>query len=95
MRARHPRSKMCLCEVRKPFDEYWAAVQTFHSLDGISVAALTNDFDIELIERFNVVRGECNGNENQVLLALFNVVFHRVRRLGSQPRLWADLRLPA
>lgn len=94
-RAGLPGIKVCLCEVGKPLNKHWAAVQALHSLDGISVAALANDFNVKFIERFNVIRGECNWNEKQVFLALLNVVFHSVRRLGPQPRLRADLRLPA
>lgn len=75
-------------------DEGRRVVQALRSLDGIFVARLANDFEVQLVQRFNMVRGECDGDEDQVCLALGDVILDRVAGLRAKPCLWTNLRLP-
>lgn len=93
--ARLAGSKVRLCEVGERLDEDGAAVQAVHPLDSICVPTLANDFNVELVQRFDVIRGECDWDKDQIFLALLDIVLDGVRSLGSQPSLWTDLRLPA
>lgn len=93
--ARLAGSKVRLCEVGERLDEHGAAVKAVHPLDSICVPTLTNDFNVKLVQRFNVIRGECDWNKNQVFLAFFDIVLDCVRSLRTQPSLRTDLRLPA
>lgn len=80
--------------IGQSLDEDRVAVQAFRSLDSRAVC-LVHDFQIQLIQGFNVVAGECDGHKNQIRLAALDVLHDSVLGLSTKPRLGADLRLPA
>ena len=69
---------VCQC-----LDENRGAIQTFRSFDRILMARLANNLFIKLIQRLDMVRCECYGNENEIFLALGDVFGHGVACLGA------------
>jgi hypothetical protein len=58
------------------------------------LVSLLLNFDIQLVQCLDVVRGESDWNEANILVSSLGQTFHRVGCLRSLPRLGSDLRLP-
>ena len=89
---------MRLGDIRECLDEDGASVEGLRSTDPTfctEFVGFVDDFLIEFKERFDVVGGEGDGDEDQILLALGDVIFDGVGGLGSEPGGGSDLRLPA
>lgn len=93
-RTLDPTLQMRLRQVRQRLNENWAPVQTLRSLHTGTVC-FVDDFEIEFVECLNMVRGEGNGDEDNVGMAALDVVLDCVAGLCAQPGGRADLGLPA
>ena len=84
---------MVLCDIRQRLDEHSVPVQAFDTLDTL-VVCLVDDLLVELVERLDMVTGESDWDQNEVGLALLDVVGDGVARLSAEPGGRADLGLP-
>lgn len=86
---------MRLRNIRQGLNEHGAVIQTVGPLDRIRMSALTNDFLVQLVQRLDVVGREGDRDEDEVGLALLDVVLNCVGCLGTEPGGRPNLGLPA
>ena len=75
---------MRISNVRKRLDEYGTAIQTLGTLYAW-VPGLVDDFLVQFEKGFDVVACKRDRNQNQVRLALLDVVLYSVASLRSKP----------
>lgn len=81
-----PTVQVSLCKIGKTPDESGITVQALGSPDTTLCAqllGLVDDFLVDFKERLNVVGSEGDGDEDEILLALFDKVLDGVAGLGA------------
>ena len=93
-RTAFPTPQVLDSNIRQRLYKHGAPVQTLRPLD-TRVAGLMDNLLVEFVERFDVVACESDRDEDEVCLALSNVMGYCVGGLGAEPGGGADLGLPA
>jgi hypothetical protein len=94
LRTSDPTLQMFFGDISKRLNENWATIQRLGPFNRIRVTTFSNDFFIKFIQSLDVIRCECNRNEDQIGLTFGDVVGDRIRGLRSQPCRRSNLGLP-
>ncbi len=77
--------QMLFGDVCKRLNENRRPIKTLRSLDRIRVTRFADDFLVQLVQCFDVVRGKCDGDEDEVLLTLSNIALNGTAGLSAEP----------